>query len=454
MLLAGKINDVAIKTGWTRSEESECVLRKDFYRKLIGGILLVSLIAICFMKPVQEYLHIPNHITLFEGQKLDMSKAVSVSASLSSDNSIVALSQDDKSVSLQAKEQGKNEMFLELAGFPVKKVDVNVLKDFKVIPGGQSIGVKLNTIGVLVVGHHQVTTEEGKVSPGETAGIQVGDIITEINGQKIEKMTDVAPFVQEAGQNEKPLKIRLSRESGKVETELMPQKEKGEENYKLGLYIRDSAAGIGTMTFYHPESRKYGALGHVISDMDTKKPIVVDDGQIVKSTVTSIEKGSNGNPGEKLARFSSDKEVIGNIKRNSPYGIFGELSRDIRNGVMDEPLPIALSHQVKEGPAQILTVVEDDEVKLFDIEIVSTIPQKFPATKGMVIKVTDPELLGKTGGIVQGMSGSPIIQDGKLIGAVTHVFVNDPTSGYGVHLEWMLNEAGIDIYEKPHEKAS
>lgn len=406
------------------------------------------------MKPVQEYLHIPNNITLFEGQKLDLSKAVPVSASLSSDNSIVALSQDHQSVSLQAKEQGKNEMFLELAGFPVKKVDVNVLKDFKVIPGGQSIGVKLNTIGVLVVGHHQVSTEEGKVSPGELAGIQVGDIITEINGQKIEKMSDVAPFVQEAGQKNEPLKIMLTRENGKVEAELMPQKEKGEENYKLGLYIRDSAAGIGTMTFYHPQSKKYGALGHVISDMDTKKPIVVDDGQIVKSTVTSIEKGSNGNPGEKLARFSSDKEVIGNIKRNSPYGIFGELNRGIKNGIMDEPLPIALSHQVKEGPAQILTVVEDDEVKLFDIEIVSTIPQKFPATKGMVIKVTDQELLGKTGGIVQGMSGSPIIQDGKLIGAVTHVFVNDPTSGYGVHLEWMLNEAGIDIYEKQQEKAS
>jgi len=192
----------------------------------------------------------------------------------------------------------------------------------------------------------------------------------------------------------------------------------------------------------------------VISDMDTKKPIIVDDGQIVKSTVTSIEKGSNGNPGEKLARFSSDKEVIGNIKRNSPYGIFGELNRDMKNGVVDEPMSIALSHQVKEGPAKILTVVEDDEVKLFDIEIVSTIPQKFPATKGMVIKITDQELLGKTGGIVQGMSGSPIIQDEKVIGAVTHVFVNDPTSGYGVHIEWMLNEAGIDIYEKPQEKAS
>ena len=208
------------------------------------------------------------------------------------------------------------------------------------------------------------------------------------------------------------------------------------------------------MTFFHPQSKKYGALGHVISDMDTKKPIVVEDGQIVRSTVTSIEKGSNGDPGEKLARFSSDREIVGNIQKNSPFGIFGVLNKELKNGIMDKPLPIALSHQVKEGPAKILTVVNDDRVEEFDIEIVSTIPQKFPATKGMVIKVTDPKLLEKTGGIVQGMSGSPIIQDGKLIGAVTHVFVNDPTSGYGVHIEWMLNEAGINIYEKPKEKAS
>jgi stage IV sporulation protein B len=429
-------------------------LTYDVLRKIIGGILLVSLIALGFSKPVQDYLQIPANITLFEGQQLDFVKAEAVSAGLSIDNSSISLKEDNHSVSLHARENGKNEMFLELAGFPIKKVDVNVLKDFKVIPGGQSIGVKLNTVGVLVVGHHQVNTADGKASPGETAGIKIGDIITEINGKKIEKMSDVAPFVQEAGKKGNPLQIVVSRESGKVKTELTPLKEKGEETYKLGLYIRDSAAGIGTMTFYHPESKKYGALGHVISDMDTKKPIVVEDGQIVRSTVTSIEKGSNGNPGEKLARFSSDKEIIGNIVRNSPFGIFGELNRDMKNGIFDKPMPIALSHQVKEGPAQILTVVDNDEVSLFDIEIVSTIPQKFPATKGMVIKVTDQKLLDKTGGIVQGMSGSPIIQDGKIIGAVTHVFVNDPTSGYGVHIEWMLNEAGIDIYEKTEEKAS
>ncbi|CAG9609296.1 SpoIVB peptidase [Pseudoneobacillus rhizosphaerae] len=423
-------------------------------RKIMGGILLVSLISIGFSSFFQEYINIPKSITVFEGQQLQLAKAVPVSVSLNHNNSSVSLRDKKNTINISGTEQGNNEMLLELAGFPIKKVDVNVLKDFKVIPGGQSIGVKLNSVGVLVVGHHQVNTNDGKKSPGEIAGIKVGDIITKINGQRIEKMSDVAPFVKDSGEKGKPLQVVISRESGEFTTNLQPLKDENEESYKLGLYIRDSAAGIGTMTFYEPKSMKYGALGHVISDMDTKKPIVVADGQIVRSTVTSIEKGSNGDPGEKLARFSSDREVIGNIKRNSPFGIFGELNKDISNGISDKPLPISLSHQVKEGPAQILTVVDNDKVELFDIEIVSTIPQKFPATKGMVLKVTDKNLLEKTGGIVQGMSGSPIIQDGKLIGAVTHVFVNDPTSGYGVHIEWMLNEAGIDIYEKPRQKAS
>ncbi|WP_144547619.1 SpoIVB peptidase [Bacillus sp. X1(2014)] len=429
-------------------------MKLELIRKIIGGILLVSLISLIFFQPIQQYLAIPKTITVFEGQDYTFQKAVPVSASLVSQNSSITLDEGSNSVSMTASKNGKNEMLLEYAGIPIKKVDVRVLKDFRVIPGGQSIGVKLNTVGVLVVGHHLINTISGKKSPGEIAGIKIGDIITEINGNKIEKMTDVAPFVQTAGQEGKALDMVISRESGKFTTKLTPLKDKGENIYKLGLYIRDSAAGIGTMTFIHPQSKKYGALGHVISDMDTKQPIVVEDGQIVRSTVTSIEKGSNGDPGEKLARFSSDREIVGNIQKNSPFGIFGEMVKELKNGVMDKPLPIALSHQVKEGPAKILTVVNNDRVEEFDIEIVSTIPQKFPATKGMVIKVTDPKLLKKTGGIVQGMSGSPIIQDGKLIGAVTHVFVNDPTSGYGVHIEWMLDEAGINIYEMPKNKAS
>jgi stage IV sporulation protein B len=422
-------------------------MTRNAIRKIIGAILLVSLVAMGFSQSIQDYLAIPKELVLFENQSEQF--AIPASLSLNTDDSSVEVNEaSDESLSIQGRESGDGRMILEMAGFPIKKVDVKVLSDFKVIPGGQSIGVKLNSLGVLVVGHHQIETEKGKQSPGEIAGIQVGDIIQKINGKSIEKMSDVTPFVQESGKTGDPLELVLLRDDKEIKTKLFPLKDKNEHSYRIGLYIRDSAAGIGTMTFFHPESKKYGALGHVISDMDTKKPIVVDDGQILKSTVTSIQKGANGSPGEKHARFSSEKEVIGDITRNSPFGIFGKLSKEMKNGIMDQPMPVALSHQIKEGPAKILTVVDNDEVQLFDIEIVSTVPQKFPATKGMVIKVTDPELLDKTGGIVQGMSGSPIIQDGKLIGAVTHVFVNDPTSGYGVHIEWMLNEAGLDIYEK------
>ncbi|MCY9205570.1 SpoIVB peptidase [Bacillus atrophaeus] len=424
----------------------------DNIRKAVGVILLVSLLSIGFFKPFKEYLLIPTQMRVFETQTQAVETNLSVSGQEDELSEAFTLQKDQHETKITGQKAGKSELVYDLAGFPIKKTKMQVLPDLKVIPGGQSIGVKLHSVGVLVVGFHQVNTEEGKKSPGESAGITAGDIIIEMNGQKIEKMSDIAPFIQKAGKTGESLDLLIKRDKQKIKTKLVPEKDEAEGMYRIGLYIRDSAAGIGTMTFYEPKSKKYGALGHVISDMDTKKPIVVEDGEIVRSTVTSIEKGTGGNPGEKLARFSSDRNIIGDINRNSPFGIFGTLNQTIENNISDKALPVALSNEVKEGPAEILTVIENDKVEKFNIEIVSTTPQKFPATKGMVLKITDPKLLKKTGGIVQGMSGSPIIQNGKVVGAVTHVFVNDPTSGYGVHIEWMLSEAGIDIYGK--EKAS
>lgn len=439
---------------WGRSEESDEVASERI-RKIIGSILLVSLLAIGFLKPVKEYIQLPKNVTIFQSQTANLASSIPVQAyEADSHKEALAIKQTDFDVEVSGKRAGETELVFEWGGIPVKKTEVNVLPDLKVIPGGQSIGVKLNTLGVLVVGHHQVNTAEGKQSPGENAGVQVGDIITEINGKKIEEMSDVTPFIEASGKTGKPLSLVLFRDNKSRKTKLYPLKDADDRAYRIGLYIRDSAAGIGTMTFIEPQSKKYGALGHVISDMDTKKPIVVHDGEVMRSTVTSIEKGNNGNPGEKIARFSRDRVIVGDITRNSPFGIFGRLNQNMPNGIADKPLPVALSHEVKEGPAKILTVVEDDKVEEFDVKVVSTIPQKFPATKGLVIKVTDPRLLEKTGGIVQGMSGSPIIQNGKVIGAVTHVFVNDPTSGYGVHIEWMLNEAGINLYEAKKQTAS
>lgn len=428
------------------------VLNRDKIRKLFGLILLVSFVYIGFFSPVGKVLNNPNELTLLKGQSYELASAQVVNAVSDSSDKIHVL--NDENLIIEALEQGKSDLLFDIAGIPIKKVSVNVLKDFKVIPGGQSIGVKINSKGVLVVGHHLVNTPSGKVSPGEKAGIQTGDLILSIDGQKIESINDVGPHVQRSGKEGKPLKIVVQRKDEQFETDLQPAIDASEGKYKLGLYIRDSASGIGTLTFYEPKTKKYGALGHVISDMDTKMPIVVKDGYIVPSTVTSIQKGANGAPGEKLARFLNERNIVGNIQKNNQFGIYGTLNKDLNNGILNKPLPIALSHQVKKGPAQILTVVDEDKVELFDIEIISSTPQKFPATKGMVIKITDERLLEKTGGIVQGMSGSPIIQDGKLIGAVTHVFVNDPSSGYGVHIEWMLNEADLNIYVKGEEKAS
>lgn len=322
-----------------------------------------------------------------------------------------------------------------------------VHSNIKMIPGGQSIGVKLNSVGVLVVGHHLVLTQDGQKSPGEIAGIQIGDMIIKMNGTNIEKMADVLPFIQQAGKNGAPIHIMVKREGKYLNKILKPLRDKNQDSYRIGLYIRDSASGIGTMTFIDPKTLKYGALGHVISDSDTKKAIEVENGKILYSTVTSIDKGSDGSPGEKIAHFAAERGTIGDITTNSPYGIFGKVNEKINNGIYLKPIPIALSDEVKEGPAKILTVIHDNKVEAFDIQIISSIKQKFPSTKGLILKVTDQRLLKETGGIVQGMSGSPIIQNGKLIGAVTHVFVNDSTSGYGVHIEWMLNEAKLPVYD-------
>jgi stage IV sporulation protein B len=421
---------------------------KDLLRRMIGVILLGSLVGIGFLSPVRDYVKLPGSVTVFEGQNSIQSLPAGTSIQQEDNEIYTTVMESEKIVSIQAKTDGDSMATLEAASFPIKKMDVKVLSDLKVVPGGQSIGVKLNTLGVLIVGHHLVNTSSGKQSPGEIADIQVGDIITKINGKDIKKMGDVSPFVRESGESQKPLDVTIIRDGKSQHKTLTPLQDKNDQSYRIGLYIRDSAAGVGTLTFYDPASFRYGALGHVISDMDTKKPIKVNNGEILGSTVTSIEKGSNGHPGEKLARFSNDQRVLGDISKNSPFGIFGRLNDKISNGSWNKPLPIALSDQVKEGPAKILTVVNGSKVREFDVDVISSVPQKFPATKGMVIKITDPELLKITGGIVQGMSGSPIIQNGRIIGAVTHVFVNDPTSGYGVHIEWMLDEAGINIYEE------
>ncbi|RAV18642.1 SpoIVB peptidase [Paenibacillus contaminans] len=434
-------------------------------RKRWIGLLLVFFVGmITISAPFQSYASFPHELRFFTGQdkQLHLSMPVSAKVIVKDPNIVRVNGSADHSfqvnlkhpINLQSQQSGQTEMQLKLFGaIPLKNVKVKVLPDLKVVPGGQTIGVKLKSAGILVVGHHLVTTkEERKISPGEEAKVLVGDMIMKMNGVTVNDVTKVSDHVNKAGESGKPLELDIVRGGEAMKITLQPAYDVSDKAYRLGLYIRDSAAGVGTLTFYAPDQGVYGALGHVISDIDTQTPIVVGSGEIVHSNVTSISKSHNGEPGEKRAHFANEKKVLGSIEKNTPFGIFGKMIHQPDHSVTNEMIPVGLAEEVKEGPAQIYTVVSGQKVEKFDIEVVHIAKQDFPATKGLVIKITDSRLLDKTGGIVQGMSGSPIIQNGKLIGAVTHVFVNDPTSGYGCFIEWMLQDAGIMLKKEQNEQ--
>ncbi|WP_274365329.1 SpoIVB peptidase [Paenibacillus thermotolerans] len=442
-------------------------MRSGIKKRLFGLMLVFIVCLITVSPPFQHFATFPEQLNLFDGQGKQLHLSMPVHAQVSVDNpDIVKVNGSSKPsidvnlskpISLRSEQAGQAEMKLKLFGtIPLKTVKVNVVPDLKVIPGGQTIGVKIKSKGVLIVGHHLVSDGKGnKISPGEEAKIKVGDLIVRMNGQPLDDVNKVAAIVQAAGEKKKPIDLVILRGGHEIEAKITPAWDAEDRAYRLGVYIRDSAAGVGTLTFYAPDQKAYGALGHVITDMDTQTPIVVGGGEIVYSNVTSISKSHNGEPGEKRAHFFREDKVLGNIEKNTDFGIFGKMNEAPEYGKENKPIPIAFANEVKEGPAHIYTVVNGQKVEKFNIQIVHVAKQAFPATKGLIIKITDPRLVDKTGGIVQGMSGSPIVQDGKLIGAVTHVFVNDPTSGYGCFIEWMLRDAGILMKsEKANPKAS
>lgn len=335
----------------------------------------------------------------------------------------------------------KDKLQIKLLGLiPIKSVAVSKIDDLELYPGGINVGIKLSTKGVLVVAHSDIASSEGKIeSPAKASGIEIGDIIIKINGEEIENSKDLSKKIKNL---EKP---RISMDfirGGEIQNKEM-NLEKENDEYKLGLWVRDSTAGIGTLTFYDKNTSTFGALGHPITDGDTNKPFLIKDGELLNSSVISIKRGEKGDPGELKGLFVNEKESLAKIEKNTESGIFGEAKNSLINPIFNKTLKVGFRNEVKEGPAKIITTIDEEGPKMYDVEIVKLLPQDEPGPKSMVIKVTDEELIEKTGGIVQGMSGSPIIQNNKLIGAVTHVLINKPDVGYGIYIEWMLKDAQI-----------
>ena len=313
----------------------------------------------------------------------------------------------------------------------VGNVTVNVIPKTKVIPLGDSIGLKLYTEGVLVVGMSEIEGEK----PYENTGIEEGDRIISINDKKIINTDDLIQTVN--SNQEKELQIKYISNENEEKIVSMHSTKTSKNEYKLGLWVRDAAAGVGTATFYELESGSFAALGHGITDMDTGNLITIANGELVNSNIISIVKGENGKPGE--IRGSIDGQAkLGDISKNTSFGIFGKISNDVKLQNNENEMEILTRNEIKQGKAQIICELENGKKERYDIEIEKIYINNNKDNKSMQIKITDENLLSKTGGIVQGMSGSPIIQNGKFVGAVTHVLVNDPTKGYAVFADMML----------------
>lgn len=342
-----------------------------------------------------------------------------------------------------AQKPGHLDMEVKLFGLiPIHRVTVNVVDPQTVIPGGQSIGVLLHSEGVMVVGEAAVQTARGEIKPAREAGISVGDLIIQVNDQKLTSEHQLQQAVDRCGRLGKKVTLVVKHGNKIKKLSIKPGLCRETGRYRIGLFVKDSTAGVGTLTFYEPHTKTYGALGHMINNYSGEGGTSTYDGKIVEASVKGLHPGRKGEPGEKMGVFKGESDIVGTIEKNTRYGIFGRLEKAVvTNPYYNKPVAVALSYQVKPGPAEILTVLDENKIERFTVQIMQVWPGN--QNKGLVIKVTDRELIRRTGGIIQGMSGSPIIQDGRLVGAVTHVFINDPTKGYGVLAENMLKEANL-----------
>ncbi len=392
-----------------------------FFFKENCKLIILIFILLIILAYVTNITSIPNSLILFQNQKLDietifgltLEETVPVGAELTS----------AKENTLQKNE--KKEYSLNLLGFQLKKITANIIPNIKVIPLGSLIGLKLNTKGVLVVGVSEIKGEDNQIyKPYEEAGIKQGDTILEINNEPVKTTEDLIACVSKCKGNN--IKITYSKDGEILETNMKPIKT-SPNTYKIGLWVRDASAGVGTLTFYDPSTNSCAALGHGIQDVDTEELVDISSGEFISADIIDIEKGKQNSPG-KIEGVIEENNIMGKIYSNTNYGVYGlTTDKNKLNITNEKEVEVAPRSEIKLGKASIICTLENNIKKEYEVQIENVYVNNNENNKSMVVKVIDEELLEKTGGIIQGMSGSPIIQNGKLIGALTHVFVSDPT---------------------------
>lgn len=401
--------------------------RNRFFRFFVIVILMLLYLYITV------YSAVPDKITMIEGREISYPFHNFITMSFDAKCSVKAV--NNKLISSTV---GRENVKLSLFGIiPLKSVDINVISANTVVAGGNVIGIKLNTPGLTVVSCEGfVTRDYSKARPYEGRNIQRGDIILAINGKMIESVDQFIDALQVSKENK--IVLEIMRNNIKFTESFYAKIDRNDGRYKLGIWVKNVTSGVGTVTYINPENGEFGALGHGINDIDESNLLKINGGRAYDAVVLSVNKGKKGAPGE-IRGAMREGNVFGNITQNTAQGIFGYLTENV--DVENKQYEIALKNEVIPGDAKILCTVSGNECREYKIRIEKVNHNNELDAKDMVIKVTDRKLLEETGGIVQGMSGSPIIQNGKIIGAVTHVLINDPTRGYAIFIENMLENA-------------
>ncbi len=426
-------------------------------RKLIGIIVICGIILLCSSEAYRSITSMPDHVRLIpgeEGRDLLLRTPVFLSVHNLDEADLLINGESvcragkmldfGASLTVEAAAPGVAKLDVRLLGIlPFHRITVEAVSPARLMPGGHSIGVVLESAGVMVIDHTPVQTQRGERFPARKAGILPGDILLSAGGVSLQSKDHLLELVEQAGEQDESLLVEAQRDGEMITLGIVPLFDRNQGGYRIGLWVKDGTAGVGTLTAYRPDSLHYIALGHQIIEPRIRQRIPVGQGYIVSADISGIAEAEEGTPGEKIGIFASPEHALGSVDANTHLGIVGQLWEEPVSHSFSEPIPVAFSEEVQTGPAEMITVVSGDETRGFDVEVVQTRQQAGPEEKSMVIEITDEELLSKAGGIVQGMSGSPILQDGKLVGAVTHVIMSDPARGYGVYAEWLARELGL-----------
>ena len=404
-------------------------------RRMRTGVVLAALAFAANYTPWARTLRaLPDTLTLSSGQASVVHSGGFMRAQAREGAVQVAALGGERlgDVCVSAVSGGEDSVTFSLLGLiPLHETKVNVAGERTLIPGGQAVGVALRTQGVLVVSR---TARGDAKTP-----LRTGDVILSVEGEAVESAAALSKRINQLSRDTTSLCVlRGGRE---VTLTVATPVDQTDGKRRLGVWVRDSTAGVGTLSYMEPQSGAYGALGHAIVDADTGETLTVQEGALMRATVVGVTRAQSGKAGELRGSFLKEGEQIGTLAVNGAYGIYGTLDGMPEGLLYPQGLPVGSRSAVHTGAASILSTVDEEGPKEYAIEIVRCFAQNEPSQKGMIIRVTDERLLQKTGGIVQGMSGSPILQDGRIIGAVTHVYLNDSTQGYGMYIEWMLEQS-------------